>query len=163
MAPKIRFEFPDIPDEAWRAYKAHEHNAKRRGIPFLFTPRQWWDWWNIAGRWENRGRKTGQYVMARKDDIGPYSIDNVFCATAFGNIDSIPFKTRSAGIKKAYASGAKSAEHLKIRGDGHPKSRAILTPKGRFGSAALAAEAFGLTRQHAAKKARLGHDGWSYE
>src|SRR3954467_5029195 len=35
--------------------------------------------------------------------------------------------------------------HLQVRGDGHSVSKAVITPKGRFGSAALAAEAHGIS------------------
>jgi hypothetical protein len=52
--------------------------------------------------------------------------------------------------------------HLTQRGDDHPRSRAVITPAGRFGSAALAAKHYGVTRQHAARLAREGRE-WRYE
>ena len=45
----------------------------------------------------------------------------------------------------------------------HPCSRAVITPKGRYASAALAAAAHGLTRQGAAARASRGAKGWRYE
>ena len=42
-------------------------------------------------------------------------------------------------------------------------SRAVITPMGRFESAARAAEAYGLTRQMAAKRARDNMSGFRYE
>ena len=44
----------------------------------------------------------------------------------------------------------------------HPRARPVLTPSGRFASAALAAEAHGLTRQVASHRARHGVNGWRY-
>ena len=51
--------------------------------------------------------------------------------------------------------------HLKDRRR-HPRARPVLTPSGRFASAALAAEAHGLTRQAASHRARNGVNGWRY-
>jgi hypothetical protein len=53
--------------------------------------------------------------------------------------------------------------NLKVRGDGHPRSRPVITPKGRFGSMALAAEAFGVSRQAAFQWVRDHRPGWRYE
>ena len=52
-----------------------------RGIPFQFTFRQWSEWWLTDDRWSRRGRKAGQLKMGRKGNSGPYSPDNVECAT----------------------------------------------------------------------------------
>ena len=51
-------------------------------------------------------------------------------------------------------------DHLTDRAK-HPRAQAIQTPKGEFPSASLAAEAHGITRQHAARLARIGKDGWA--
>ena len=51
--------------------------ARKRNIEWLFTFELWWKMWNESGHWLQRGRKKGQYCMARKGDIGPYSVDNV--------------------------------------------------------------------------------------
>lgn len=47
-------------------------------------------------------------------------------------------------------------------GAAHPRSKIVVTPKGRFDNATLAGKAHGLTRQAAAKRAREGIDGWFY-
>jgi hypothetical protein len=52
-------------------------SARKRGINWLFTFESWWKMWQDSGQWLNRGRKSGQYCMARKGDEGPYSPDNV--------------------------------------------------------------------------------------
>ena len=61
------------------------------------------------------------------------------------------------------ATGNPRGAQLKVRGDDHPKSRGCWTPKGRFGSIALAAEALGITRQGAMLKIKRGTKGWRYE
>ena len=61
------------------AYSNQKHSAKKLGIPFLFTFEQWSEWWH--DRWSQRGRKAGQLQMGRKGNSGPFSPDNVECAT----------------------------------------------------------------------------------
>lgn len=58
------------------AYGQHKRDASRRGITFLFTFEEWYNLWLWSGKLEQRGRKKGQYVMARYGDKGPYSIAN---------------------------------------------------------------------------------------
>ena len=53
-------------------------NARRRGIQFLLTFEEWCDVWQKSGKWDERGRKLGQYCMSRIGDVGPYSVNNVF-------------------------------------------------------------------------------------
>jgi hypothetical protein len=52
-------------------------NAERRGIAFELTFEQWFDIWTKSGHYSERGRKRGQYVMARFGDEGPYAVGNV--------------------------------------------------------------------------------------
>lgn len=69
----------------WKAYSYQKNTAKRRGIPWLFDFEMWVLWWedNLGPDWfKNRGRKSGQYVMARKGDKGPYHPKNVDCAVS---------------------------------------------------------------------------------
>lgn len=66
------------------AYNDHKQSAKKRGIDFQFTLEQWIKWWedNLGSDWFSlRGRKRGQYVMARCQDKGSYHPDNVGCVT----------------------------------------------------------------------------------
>jgi hypothetical protein len=65
-----------------RAFREHRDSAKRRGIEFLFTFEEWRKWWedHLGPDWQKkRGRRKGQYVMARFEDKGPYAIWNVKC------------------------------------------------------------------------------------
>lgn len=160
-----------IPWIAYEAYRIQYHNAKRRDLLFLFDLQDWWAWWQeeseLGGpRWTWRGLKGDGLVMCRQGDQGPYSRENVYCARTSKNIRDTDWT--SASEKHLARWAAKTPEeraqhHLAVRGDGHPKSKAVITPKGRFGSIALAGEAYGKTRQWAAHKVRDGAPGWSYE
>ena len=58
-------------------YIQQKCQAVKRNIEWLFTFDTWWKMWNDSGKWSERGRKKGQYCMARRGDVGPYSLDNV--------------------------------------------------------------------------------------
>jgi len=60
-------------------YQAHKNRAKRRGVEFLFTYIEWKTMWDNSGK--IRGRASDEYCMARHNDVGPYSIDNVSIVT----------------------------------------------------------------------------------
>lgn len=68
-----------------RAYHCQRQNAAARGIGWELNLWQWWTIWQDSGRWNERGRGRG-YNMCRKLDQGPYSVDNVYIATATENI-----------------------------------------------------------------------------
>ena len=68
------------------AYTDHKSHAKRRGIPFLLTFEEWCAIWRESGKWDQRGHLSGQYVMARFGDTGPYAVGNVRICTAFDNL-----------------------------------------------------------------------------
>ena len=67
------------------AYAAHKANAKYRGIPFLLTYDQWLEIWLQSGKWDQRGARRGQYVMARPGDKGAYEVGNVVICLAEEN------------------------------------------------------------------------------
>src|SRR5512139_670119 len=70
------------------AYNDQKKSALKRGVDWQFTFQQWEAWWltNLGPDWfKMRGHKTGQYVMARKGDVGPYSPSNVWCALVEDN------------------------------------------------------------------------------
>jgi hypothetical protein len=155
-----------LPRAAERAFQHQRYGAKKRGIPFLFTRDEWWAWWQVDGRWERRGRFGHNLCMARKGDVGPYSAENVYPATMADNSGSVASETKAAagrlGAAAAIASGNLGAAFA-MRGDGHPRSKAVVTPLGRFGSAALAGEAHGIGRSAASYRATHGVAGWRYE
>jgi hypothetical protein len=67
------------------AYNAHKGGAKRRNIAFLLTFKEWLAIWFDSGKWEQRGRGSDQYCMARYGDAGPYAIGNVRICTIAEN------------------------------------------------------------------------------
>lgn len=87
MKPKVTNEYTK--------YRHHKNLAKGRNIPFELTFEEWWDIWQKSGKWEQRGRKRGQYVMSRFNDVGPYAINNVEIKTQEDN-----FREGVTGIKR---------------------------------------------------------------
>lgn len=169
---KRQMDIYGIPQYEYKRWREHRNSAKARGIEFRFTLLEWHVWWKTKlseiGPHAKRGRGRDQYVMARIGDRGVYTYNNVVCASPKENMSHRPEEFRIKSVerfdqyRKERMQDPSFKHHLKIRGDGHPKSRAVITPRGRFGSAALAAEAFGITRQGAALRARNGLYGWSY-
>lgn len=60
-----------------RKYREQMDAAKARAIPWQMTFPVWVQLWVASGRWEERGTRKGQYVMARHGDEGPYHPENV--------------------------------------------------------------------------------------
>lgn len=77
------------------AFCRQKYNASKRGIGWDLTFWQWWSIWQASGRWSQRGRGQG-YVICRRGDVGPYSVSNVFIATAIENIASS--KVKKSGL-----------------------------------------------------------------
>lgn len=130
-------------------YWAQKTSSKRRGIDFHISFDEWYDFWSVDDRWMNRGNRSGQYVMARHGDTGPYAIDNVRCATTEENAADSRGPKRSA-CTKAYHVARKAAGHklaIEFRGARHPKSRPVSTPDGVFESGALAADFYKVTKE----------------
>lgn len=69
-----------------KCFREHRRNAAKRGIRWKLNFRQWWEIWSSSGRWNERGKKTGQFVMARTGDKGPYAVGNVQIITTNQNI-----------------------------------------------------------------------------
>lgn len=67
-------------------YSCHMGAAKRRGIGFTLTFEEWCNIWEQSGKWEQRGRCKGQYVMSRIGDAGDYAIGNVFIQPSENNV-----------------------------------------------------------------------------
>lgn len=62
-------------------FELQRRRANRRGIPFLLTFDEWLKLWQDSGHFHQRGKRPGQYVMARRDDVGPYAVGNVYITT----------------------------------------------------------------------------------
>lgn len=69
-----------------RDYKFQRKNARRRKIKWELTLSTWLGFWLASGVFERRGRGRGKYVMARRGDVGPYSISNIFAHEAIENL-----------------------------------------------------------------------------
>lgn len=101
------------PDQPTRAYSAQRKNTHSRELEWKLSLWQWWKIWEQSGHWSDRGRGRG-YCMCRLNDIGPYSIDNVYIATNAENVQDYwadvnsgartrVYKTRSAPVLGAAA------------------------------------------------------------
>ena len=71
---------------ALQKYKSQKANAIRRNIPFELTFEQWFDIWQKSGKWEQRGKGRGTYVMSRIADKGGYTLGNVFIQSNSQNV-----------------------------------------------------------------------------
>lgn len=79
-----------------KAYFQQMRNAKCRGIEFLMSWEEWVMVWLVSGKLLKRGKKAGQYVMARFNDRGAYEITNVEIILATQNTsDGILGKPKS--------------------------------------------------------------------
>lgn len=66
----------------WRAeFTCQRFTAKGRGIPFNMSFSTWRAIWKKSGHLHERGKRKGQYQMARKGDKGAYEIGNVEIVT----------------------------------------------------------------------------------
>lgn len=70
--------------DPWRAYELQRHAANWRGIAWEFTFSTWWEIW--APYYHLRGRGKNGLCMARENDEGPYSVENVYLTTNLGNL-----------------------------------------------------------------------------
>ena len=61
--------------KALQAFNSQRHNAKRRGIEWEMTFKEWCDFW--ADDIDRRGPRRDQLGMHRIMDSGPYKIGNV--------------------------------------------------------------------------------------
>ena len=134
----------------------------KRGIPFLFTFEQWSEWWLTDDRWSRRGRKAGQLQMGRKGNSGPYSPDNVECATKEQKQKSqLTAHSLSALSPEKRAEVAKKAG-LSRRGEKHWRARPVVTPLGTFVTVTAAAKAHGITQPYGSELAKEKRNGWRY-
>lgn len=67
-----------------KAFRRQQYAASARGIAFELTFAQWWELWEP--HYHLRGTKSGQMVMARRGDTGPYAVGNVSIKTSRANV-----------------------------------------------------------------------------
>lgn len=99
------------------AFNCQRQNAKARGIGWELTLWQWWQIWNLSGKWDQRGRGQG-YVMCRRGDVGPYAVGNVFIAPARENSSDKPQKKSGLPIGVVKSRGLYVA-HRSLNGKQH--------------------------------------------
>ena len=115
-------------------YWQQKTQARLRKLEFTLTFEQWYDIWQQSGKWEQRGRKKGQYVMSRIGDNGGYTPENVFIqSNADNNRDAAPNRTYTKKSfinrtpwNKGMKTGPLSLEHkekLSLIFTGIPKTR----------------------------------------
>lgn len=68
-----------------KAYDDQRRHAADRGIEWQFSYEEWLEMWLESGKWEQRGKERGQYVMSRLGDEGPYSVRNCRIVTVGEN------------------------------------------------------------------------------
>lgn len=149
-----------------KAFLTQRLQAARRGIEFRLTLREWLDWW--GDDIDKRGVGSQDLCMMRPGDIGSYEFGNIVKGTCSQNhkdakhLPPPPCDKEANSIRSKAWHAARIAAgeswHLSVRGDGHPKSKSVITPDGRFGSIALAAEHYGITR--AAMHQRINNWKW---
>ena len=73
------------------AYSMQRSNARTRKIEWEFTFFGWLETWLNSGKLAQRGRLPDQYCMARFEDRGPYSRDNVKIITTRENLAEVEY------------------------------------------------------------------------
>jgi hypothetical protein len=145
----------DVPRDVRAVYFSQRAQAKRNSDGWNIALLDFANWWFEDDRWIFRGRKKNDLRMIRLDTSGPYSVANIMCSTNSGRHIANP----NDRLPEIGSEGPWSGKS----GDDHPRSRAVITPQGRFGSAAEAAAHFGKARQLIARWAKSGKNGFRYE
>lgn len=170
-------------DKFRSAFKWHKTNAERRGIHFLFTFDEWKGWWLASGRWEQRGVGRDRYCMCRFNDAGPYTTNNVYCATNGKNLsDANLGKPKSAAQRSKIAAALTGQSHDWSKGDLNPmhrpevkvkmteaiggmrhyRAQGVTTPGGTFESTKAAAAALGIPKPTVEWRCRKKKPGYTY-
>ena len=104
---------------ASKRFNQHRSNARERipPIDFDLTFEQWWGIWDRSGKWEQRGCRKGQYVMARYNDTGPYALGNVYITTHEANIlvRKSSLKQREASSQRLRSPEERKAQSEKLK------------------------------------------------
>lgn len=100
------------PDRPTKAFWCQRRNATTREIGWELNLWQWWSIWQKSGHWPERGRGRG-YQMCRLNDVGPYSVDNVYIATGVENIQDYWADVKSGGRARDVSHISVSPEQTK--------------------------------------------------
>lgn len=96
-----------MPKVARRKYSMQKSCAKKRGIGWEISPREWWGIWRGSGCWNQRGNKKGMYCMSRPGDVGPYAPWNVNIVRFESNISEAAVRPRPAMLGNKHTLGMK--------------------------------------------------------
>ena len=107
-------EFEEFGRRPWEEFQSQRRRAADRGIGFHLTFHDWWSIWRSSGRYRQRGPCVGQFVMARKWDIGPYAVGNVAIETTSENLHTAAQMRRSRRVHLAVGCADPSAERLSV-------------------------------------------------
>lgn len=91
------------------------HHARDRGIEWDIKFEDWVAWWetNLGPDWINkRGRGKGKYCMARRNDVGSYTLHNVQCVLFEENLRESA--KRKIGPRNPFW-GKKHSEKTKVK------------------------------------------------
>jgi hypothetical protein len=100
-------------------YYTQKSGAKCRDIEWHFTFESWMEWWGED--FANRGNKSGQLVMARNGDVGPYHPNNV-CKKTCNENHSEAHSNGLAGMKGKFHTPESRAK-ISAGGKGKLKGR----------------------------------------
>lgn len=79
-------------------YLHQRRNARKRGIEWQITLPEWVEAWRQSGRWDSRGLGKDKYVMARRNDLGPYASWNVYITTSGQNAADYQAELKRRGV-----------------------------------------------------------------
>jgi len=89
------------------SYEGQRRLALKRGKVWEYTFLDWWLKWQLSGRWEQRGKRSQDYCMARINDTGPYSFMNTKIITNEENIKERKYHKRNSLAPINYVNAAK--------------------------------------------------------
>jgi len=118
--------------KAYDRWLIKKWESKKRNIEFNLTFQEWYDWWKSNGIDKNID-STHNLCMCRYDDVGPYSLDNIYFATRAKN-------TSDARKNKPRSQKGELNPMFGRRGELNPNSRPVKTPFGDFASLNQAAK-----------------------
>lgn len=90
---RAKYSFARCKGQCSPGNKARRKDANGVFIEWKLTFDEWLAFWMGSGHWHERGCKSGQYVMSRLNDIGPYEIGNILIQSHVAN-------TRQASVGK---------------------------------------------------------------
>lgn len=126
-----------------RLYQFQKNVAYQRAIPWEFTYEIWLAWWEqqLGPNWPKyRGRKAGQYVMARIGDQGAYNPQNVRCILHTENTkEAAPRMTKAYRLQRGAKPFVRRRTTLKLT------KEQVLAIRAMQGTSAAIARQFGVS------------------